>query len=267
MFCAVMNQVSNLRFSSRCLMLLCLLNSLGLIKGDYQVDALHTFSQGVEVLSNYCSHGIHHCQTHVPGFMLPATQKVKLSEYLGNAGLSGTIAPRIGNLSHLHYLELFQNNLTGAFPEELGRLQNLVSLDLYDNNLSGPIPSSLGNLSLLRILRFYNNSLSGAIPMSLTNLSSLEILDLSYNDFSGEVPMNGSFSLFTPRSFEGNPGLCGQMVGKQCVGGPALAQFHDPSPPEEFGPASAPCFGGDCELAPGPGPAHERLGFFKLQSC
>ena len=126
---------------------------------------------------------------------------------LGNADLSGQLVPELGQLTNLQYLELYSNNITGKIPEELGNLTNLVSLDLYLNTLDGPIPTTLGNLAKLRFLRLNNNSLTGGIPMSLTNVSSLQVLDLSNNKLKGEVPVNGSFSLFTPISYQNNLGL------------------------------------------------------------
>nr|XP_025680979.1 BRASSINOSTEROID INSENSITIVE 1-associated receptor kinase 1 isoform X1 [Arachis hypogaea] len=119
---------------------------------------------------------------------------------LGNADLSGTLVPNLGNLPNLQYLELFNNNITGKIPDELGNLKNLVSLDLYLNVLTGPIPATLGKLSYLRVLRLNNNALSGGIPMSLTRINTLQVLDLSNNKLKGTVPVNGSFSMFTPIS-------------------------------------------------------------------
>ncbi|KAK3414189.1 hypothetical protein EUGRSUZ_I02690 [Eucalyptus grandis] len=126
---------------------------------------------------------------------------------LGNANLSGQLVPQLGQLPNLQYLELYSNNITGKVPEELGNLTNLVSLDLYLNKLDGPIPVTLGKLAKLRFLRLNNNSLSGTIPMSLTTINTLQVLDLSNNQLEGDIPINGSFSLFTPISFNGNPKL------------------------------------------------------------
>ncbi|KAJ8747602.1 hypothetical protein K2173_011410 [Erythroxylum novogranatense] len=123
---------------------------------------------------------------------------------LGNANLSGQLAPQLGQLYNLQYLELYSNNITGKIPEELGNLTDLVSLDLYLNGLNGPIPVTLGKLQKLRFLRLNNNSLSGTIPMVLTNVSTLQVLDLSNNKLVGDIPVNGSFSLFTLLSFQNN---------------------------------------------------------------
>uniref|UniRef100_A0A1J3DF87 non-specific serine/threonine protein kinase n=1 Tax=Noccaea caerulescens TaxID=107243 RepID=A0A1J3DF87_NOCCA len=122
---------------------------------------------------------------------------------LGNANLSGQLVPQLGQLPNLQYLELYSNNITGGIPEELGELRELVSLDLYMNMISGLIPTSLGKLEKLRFLRLNNNNLSGEIPRSLTAVS-LQVLDVSNNRLSGDIPVNGSFSLFTPISFNSN---------------------------------------------------------------
>ncbi|XP_042046934.1 somatic embryogenesis receptor kinase 1-like isoform X2 [Salvia splendens] len=146
---------------------------------------------------------------------------------LGNSALSGELVPELGVLKNLKYLALYNNNISGAVPDELGDLTNLESLDLYMNSFTGPIPETLGQLSKLRFLRLNKNNFSGTIPMSLTNLSSLQVLDLSNNQLSGVVPDNGSFSLFTPISFENNLNLCGPVIGQPCPGSPPFS----PPPP------------------------------------
>ncbi|KAH9718355.1 non-specific serine/threonine protein kinase [Citrus sinensis] len=153
---------------------------------------------------------------------------------LGNAGLAGELVPELGQLKNLTYLELYGNKLTGKIPSALGNLMNLQSLDLYTNNINGWIPDTLGELKQLQFLRLNNNSLSGLIPTSLTGISGLKVLDLSNNFLSGRVPYDGSFSQFTPISFNNNSNLCGPIIGKPCPGSPPF------SPPPPFGPTSSP---------------------------
>ncbi|EFJ20966.1 hypothetical protein SELMODRAFT_268158 [Selaginella moellendorffii] len=153
---------------------------------------------------------------------------------LGNAFLSGRLVAALGNLENLQYLELYSNNITGPIPKELGNLTELVSLDLYQNSFTGDIPDSLGKLHNLRFLRLNNNTLDGKIPNSLTTIPGLQVLDLSNNNLSGPVPTNGSFSLFTPISFGGNPALCGAVVSRQCPGGPPLPPPTPYQPPSPF---------------------------------
>ncbi|XP_042454489.1 LRR receptor kinase BAK1-like isoform X2 [Zingiber officinale] len=161
---------------------------------------------------------------------------------LGNAQLSGTLVPQLGQLKNLQYLELYSNNISGIIPSDLGNLTNLVSLDLYLNSFAGEIPDSLGKLTKLRFLRLNNNSLSGPIPKSLTNITALQVLDLSNNNLSGEVPSTGSFSLFTPISFANNPLLCGPGTTKACPGAPPLSPpppFVPPTPPSSQGSSAS----------------------------
>ncbi|XP_047977113.1 somatic embryogenesis receptor kinase 2-like isoform X3 [Salvia hispanica] len=131
---------------------------------------------------------------------------------LGNLALSGLLVPQLGLLKNLKYLELYNNNFSGAVPDDLGNLSNLESLDLYMNNFTGPIPEMLGRLSKLRRLSHPYVTHQPRIPTSV---------------LSGVVPDNGSFSLFTPISFDNNLKLRGLGIGPPCLGLPVLS----PSPP------------------------------------
>ncbi|KAH9533351.1 hypothetical protein CY35_18G047600 [Sphagnum magellanicum] len=92
---------------------------------------------------------------------------------LGNAGLSGSLVPELGNLHNLKYLEL------GKIPCELGNLKALVSLDLY-HNFTGCIPSSLGKLSNLSFLHH-------GCSRIVRNWSILELLNNSINILGDEL--------------------------------------------------------------------------------
>jgi Leucine-rich repeat (LRR) protein len=72
---------------------------------------------------------------------------------LGNQGLSGTLAPQIGNLPFLQNLYLQNNSISGEIPATIGQLTNLTTLFLYANNFTGEIPSAIGNLSGLKLLQ------------------------------------------------------------------------------------------------------------------
>ncbi|CAN6337245.1 unnamed protein product [Urochloa humidicola] len=102
---------------------------------------------------------------------------------LGNLKLSGTLAPELGQLERLQFLEVYDNNIQGRIPEELGGLTNLVGLDLRNNRITGPIPLALGNIK------------------------SLKFLDLSNNDLCGTIPTIGAFRNIPPSSFANNPRL------------------------------------------------------------
>ncbi|KAF7025936.1 hypothetical protein CFC21_038082 [Triticum aestivum] len=107
---------------------------------------------------------------------------------LGNAGISGPLIPKLGQLKSLRYMELYENKMSGPIPATLGNLKRLISLDLYSNHLTSTIPASLGNIGSLRFLRIHRNKLAGGIPASLGCLTKLLRLELQENMLTGTVP-------------------------------------------------------------------------------
>ncbi|KAK6133527.1 hypothetical protein DH2020_032741 [Rehmannia glutinosa] len=93
---------------------------------------------------------------------------------MASSGLSGTLSPSIGNLSHLRTMLLQNNQLSGVVPTEIGKLSELQTLDLSGNQFDGEIPSSLGRLTRLSYLRLSRNKLSGQIPRDVANLTVLQ---------------------------------------------------------------------------------------------
>ena len=103
-------------------------------------------------------------------------------------GLSGTIPPELGGLTHLQELQLRGNSLTGEIPPELSGLVDMKQLDLARNDLSGEIPPELGDLTNLQGLLLYQNQLTGEIPPELGDLANLGSLVLALNRLTGEIP-------------------------------------------------------------------------------
>ncbi|KAL2473695.1 putative LRR receptor-like serine/threonine-protein kinase [Forsythia ovata] len=127
-----------------------------------------------------------------------------ISIEMASVGLSGTLSPSIGNLTHLRTMLLQNNQLSGAVPAEIGKLSELQTLDFSGNQFVGEIPSSLGFLTNLTYLRLSRNKLSGRIPKSVANLTGLSFLDLSFNNLSGPTPK----ILAKDYSVAGNTFLC-----------------------------------------------------------
>ncbi|KAH8942084.1 hypothetical protein BDL97_14G079700 [Sphagnum fallax] len=136
---------------------------------------------------------------------------------LGNQGLSGTLAPQIGNLPFLQNLNLQNNSISGEIPATIGQLTNLTTLFLYANNFTGEIPAVIGNLSSLKLLKLNNNSLDGSIPSSISSIPSLQTLDVSFNNLSGQIPSTHAQVLA-----QGNPLLCELLPGGSCPGEPSF---------------------------------------------
>ncbi|KAJ0101220.1 hypothetical protein Patl1_03787 [Pistacia atlantica] len=64
------------------------------------------------------------------------------------------IPRRIGKLSKLQELYLWQNSLVGAIPDDIGSCKELKSLDISENLLTGSIRRSFGKLVKLQRLKF-----------------------------------------------------------------------------------------------------------------
>ncbi|CAJ1939941.1 unnamed protein product [Cylindrotheca closterium] len=108
--------------------------------------------------------------------------------YLDYDELTGHMPSEIGLLTHLTYLNLFQNALTGRIPTEIGKLTSLKAVFFAGNRLTGQIPSEIGELSSLTRLSLPNNNFSGPIPSEIGQLTELIAVRLSDNKLSGTIP-------------------------------------------------------------------------------
>ncbi|XP_042012452.1 receptor like protein 23-like [Salvia splendens] len=129
-------------------------------------------------------------------------------------------------LNTLTSLDFSSNRFSGNIPLSLGNLNSLRYLNLSYNTLTGHIPSSLGRMSILESLDLSSNKLDGEIPDELSRLTFLGKLNLSMNNLEGQIPESTQLSTFGNESYEGNTGLCGFPLTKECEGGDGK-----PSPP------------------------------------
>ncbi|CAA2994088.1 probable LRR receptor-like serine threonine-kinase At3g47570 [Olea europaea subsp. europaea] len=108
---------------------------------------------------------------------------------ISNNPLNGILPLSIGNLStSLQYLRGHSCDLRGSIPNRIGNLTSLINLDLFDNDLAESIPASMVNLQKLQGLDLYHNNISGSIPDSFCELQNLYKLALSQNQISGTIP-------------------------------------------------------------------------------
>ncbi|XP_019152022.1 PREDICTED: receptor like protein 30-like [Ipomoea nil] len=97
--------------------------------------------------------------------------------------------------------------------------------------LCGSIPRSFGKLSLLESLDLSSNQLGGEIPKELAPLTFLCVFKLSHNHLTGCIPKGNQFNTFDKGSYEGNDGLRGYPMTKDCGNGvssqsPTLEVLH-----------------------------------------
>ncbi|XP_060671090.1 receptor-like protein 54 [Ziziphus jujuba] len=117
-------------------------------------------------------------------------------------------------------IDFSNNKFYGEIPSLMGDSRDLIVLNLSSNNFAGRIPSSLGNLIELESLDLSYNELSGGIPQQLTGLTFLGYLNLSNNQLTALIPQAKQIGTFSKSSFDGNWGLCGPPLSKNCERSP-----------------------------------------------
>ncbi|CAL4992368.1 unnamed protein product [Urochloa decumbens] len=125
-------------------------------------------------------------------------------------------------------IDLSLNHLTGEIPDEITSFDRVSNLNLSWNHFVGKIPEKIGSMKSMESIDLSRNNLSGEIPQSLSDLTYLSYLDLSYNNLSGTIPSGRQLdTLYTenPSIYDGNKGLCGPPLQRNCLGDNALK--HD----------------------------------------
>ncbi|TYJ11450.1 hypothetical protein E1A91_A11G277300v1 [Gossypium mustelinum] len=114
-------------------------------------------------------------------------------------------------------IDFSNNRFDGEIPKLIGKLKELHLLNFSNNNLVGGIPVAIAKLTNLESLDLSENKLVGRIPMELsTQLTFLSFLNVSHNRLTGLIPGGGQFETFQSSSFDGNLGLCGKPLLKEC---------------------------------------------------
>ncbi|KAK1301107.1 putative inactive receptor kinase [Acorus calamus] len=133
---------------------------------------------------------------------------------LSNNSLHGPL-PDLSPLSGLRSLYLANNAFSGGFPASLLSLRRIRTVDLSHNSLTGPIPiSAAAQLDRVYCLSLEFNAFVGSVPPF--NQSSLKVFNVSHNNLTGPVPVTATLSVLGESAFFGNPGLCGEVVRREC---------------------------------------------------
>ncbi|KAL3753312.1 hypothetical protein ACJRO7_000671 [Eucalyptus globulus] len=105
-----------------------------------------------------------------------------------NKNLTGTLAPELGVLTYVIYLDFMWNNISGSIPKEIGNMTSLHLLLLSGNNISGPLPDELGFLPNITKFQLDRNQVSGPLPRSFANLLKVQHFHMNNNSISGQIP-------------------------------------------------------------------------------
>ncbi|KAM3324564.1 hypothetical protein P3S67_005716 [Capsicum chacoense] len=126
------------------------------------------------------------------------------------------------------FIDLSRNRFEGYLPTIIGDLVGLCVLNLFHNGLEGIIPESLHQLSVLESLDLSSNKIGSEIPQQLASLTFLAVLNLSHNHLVGCIPKGKQFNIFESISYQGNDGLRGLPLSKDCGGNDGVPQASTP---------------------------------------
>ncbi|XP_039128397.1 receptor-like protein 18 [Dioscorea cayenensis subsp. rotundata] len=177
---------------------------------------------------------VHQGQTETIGYRNDSSSAPYYQDTI-TVNLKGFEIQLVKILSTFTSIDLSDNQFVGNIPQVLGDLKSLHSLNMSLNAFTGEIPRVVGDMSELEALDLSGNQLSGVIPSSLTSLTFLAFLNLSNNNLIGRIPQSYQFFTFSNSSFEGNPGLCGSPLSRDCINSTSVEpSSNSTNTPTEF---------------------------------
>ncbi|XP_016580169.2 pollen receptor-like kinase 4 [Capsicum annuum] len=134
---------------------------------------------------------------------------------LENLGLSGTIDLEVlKELPHFRTISVLKNKFEGSLPP-LNKLPTLKTAYFSNNKFSGPIDGKIfEGMHSLKKLHLANNEFTGPLPPIFGEIPNLRELNIQNNKFEGPIPPSYAH-LYMP-VYDGNEGLCGPPLSKQC---------------------------------------------------
>ncbi|KAJ9675202.1 hypothetical protein PVL29_024232 [Vitis rotundifolia] len=184
------------------IILYCSMNRVGAVDADTDTLALLSFKSVVSDSQNVLS-GWNLNSSHCTWFGVTCANngtRVQ-SLHLAGYGLSGTIHPRLSNLTCLQLLDLYNNSFYNQLQLDFSHLSLLQNINLARNSINGTIPVGLCHCYNLEEIYFKHHQLIGNIPSELGDLSRLRILDVAVNNLTG----------FSSNHFQGSVPLLGNM--------------------------------------------------------
>ncbi|EEC68370.1 hypothetical protein OsI_36507 [Oryza sativa Indica Group] len=129
----------------------------------------------------------------------------------------------------ISHINISRGNIIDRLPDWFSNsLSNVEVLDISGNQIIGALPTNMETMSLSKLLLSSNNitanSLSGVIPWQLSNLEAMT----KRKSMLRRIPSGGQLDTLynnNPSMYDGNAGLCGDILKKKCPGNDASNDY------------------------------------------